>query len=82
MQIPFEGEEQIRYNVDYHSNREMEAVIQNHRQFSALLSVDLTSIEKPTEDAQGGVRIVDSEDDGGGGGEDEMDDEQEGDEEY
>lgn len=79
VEIPFECEEQIRFVVDYHRNREMDAVF-NERQYMALLAVDLTSIEKPSADAQGGVRIVESEDDDGGGGdEEEMEDEEEAD---
>ena len=55
----------------------METVIEGHRQFSAILSVRLTSTERPVEEAQGGVRIVDSEDDDGV--EEEMDEEEEAD---
>ena len=80
IQVPFECEESVHFVVDYHRNRSMDRSIPNHRQFLAVLTVDLISIVKPTEDAQGGVRIVDSED----GGEEEqgMDEEQVGEDEY
>ena len=70
--IPFDCEETIVYNVEYHRNRAMVQAIPNHRQFMAVLSVRLTNVEKPMEDAQGGVRIVESEDDDGEDGEDDM----------
>jgi len=67
--IPFECEERIRYTVDFHRNRAVEAATGGvHRQYMAVLSVDLVSVEKVMEDARGGINIVESEDDDGGGG--------------
>ena len=71
--LPFPCEDEVEHNVEYHSNRAMAAVIQNHRQFMAVLAVHLTSVEKPQDDVRGGFRIVESEDDGGEEEQEEID---------
>ena len=73
--LPFPCEDEVVFNVVYDRNRSLDEVLQNHRQFNAVLQVRLVSVVKPQEDVRGGFKILESEDNEDAIEEDDDDDE-------